>query len=125
MLVLALLAACGGETSDTGDQAFLTDQGLYELMVDMDPHPPTVGDSTLTVMVHDAATGEPVADATLAVTPWMPEHGHGVSEDPVVSGEGGTFTVTFAYSMPGTWELTFDVDSSLGADSAVLTVDVE
>lgn len=120
------LIACDSDGDDTaGGGGLLTEAGLYELFVEMNPDPPVSGDTTLTVTIHDAATDEALTGLDLAVTPWMPDHGHGIDEPPVVVEDQGVYTVTFAYSMPGTWELTFDVDGSLGADSAMLTVEVE
>lgn len=120
------LLACTQDGDDSGASGGLvTDQGLYELLVSYTPDPPVAGDTTLTVEIHDAASDELLTGATLTVTPWMPDHGHGVSEAPVVVEDAGVYTVTFAYSMPGTWELTFEVDGSLGVDSGVLTVEVE
>lgn len=126
LAALSLLACTKDDGDDTGGPASLvTDQGLYELLVSYTPDPPVAGDTTLTVEIHDAASGDLLIGSTLTVTPWMPDHGHGISEAPAVVEDAGVYTVTFAYSMPGTWELTFEVDGSLGADSAMLTVEVE
>jgi hypothetical protein len=126
LAALSVLACTKDDADDTGGAgALVTDQGLYALWVSATPDPPVAGDTTLTVEIHDAATDELLTGSTLTVTPWMPDHGHGISEAPAVVEDAGVYTVTFAYSMPGTWELTFDVDGSLGVDSAVLTVEVE
>ena len=60
--------------------------------------------------VADAA-GKPVDGATLSVTPFMPDHGHGSSVKPTVTREGGgTYDVTNVYlPMPGLWRLTVTV----------------
>ncbi|MCK6502651.1 FixH family protein [Myxococcota bacterium] len=126
LAALSVLACTKDDADDTGASGGLvTDQGLYALLVSYTPDPPVAGDTTLTVEIHDAATDELLTGSTLTVTPWMPDHGHGISDPPDVVEDAGVYTVTFAYSMPGTWELTFDVDGSLGVDSAVLTVEVE
>lgn len=123
------LAACDplDQESDqeSHDGGLITDAGLYELMVEMEPDPPTAGDATLTVMVHDADSGDMLMGSTLEVTPMMPQHGHGVADPPLVVEDAGIYTVTFAYSMPGDWELTFDVSGELGDDSLVMDVEVQ
>ena len=124
MLPLLCALACSPEEEDSGSERLVTDAGLYELSVQMSPDPPVTGDATLTVEIQDGATGDPISGATLTVVPWMPDHGHGLAEPPLVVEDQGVYTVTFAYTMPGTWELTFQVDGALGADSAVLTVEV-
>ena len=126
LAAFSLLACSKDDADDSGGSgALVTDQGLYELVVSYTPDPPVAGDTTLTVEIHDADLGDLLTGSTLTVTPWMPDHGHGISEPPVVVEDAGIYTVTFAYSMPGTWELTFDVDGSLGVDSGVLTVEVQ
>ncbi len=134
LLSLALLGACGDNTGtgDTGDghvpgstYDLTTDQGLYLLHIQMNPDPPTAGDAELVLMVHDASDDSMLMGPTVTVTPWMPEMDHGLSEDPLVVEDGGYYTVTFAYTMAGTWDLTFDVDGELGQDSGVLTVEVQ
>lgn len=123
--LLSLLACATSDDDSAASGALLSEAGLYSLVVAMSPDPPTVGDSTLTVDLHDAETDQLVTGATLQVTPWMPDHDHGISDAPEVVEDGGVYTVRFAYSMPGSWELTFDIDGSPGVDSAVLAVEVE
>lgn len=129
MLILSLaltLSACHDPEGDAGlGDAVLTEDGHYALQVEHQPDPPATGDATLLVQILDAADGALLTGSTLTVTPWMPDHGHGVMEDPVVVEDEGLYTVEFAYSMPGTWELTFEVDGALGLDQRVLTVEVQ
>jgi hypothetical protein len=56
-------------------------------------------------------TFAPVADATLAVEPYMPSMGHGASgsEAPVAGAVPGIYAGSVAFSMPGDWEATFTV----------------
>ena len=60
------------------------------------------------------------------VEPWMPEHGHGVNEPPVVTvASDGTFVAEWSYSMPGLWEVTIEIEGEPGVDAAVVAYDVE
>ncbi|MDB4934293.1 MAG: hypothetical protein JWP87_1265 [Labilithrix sp.] len=74
------------------------------------PAPPAKQSNELTLQVVDAA-GAPVDGATVSVTPFMPDHGHGSSVKPTVTPKGGgTYDVTNVYlPMPGLWRLTVTV----------------
>lgn len=75
------------------------------------PTPPDVGDNTWILSVEDAA-GAPLAGLDPVVTPWMPEHGHGLAPpDYTAIDQGdGTYTVpTFDLVMPGLWQFTVDL----------------
>ena len=124
-IVASTVLACAGDGTGPQSGTISSDGGLYLLDVQMSPDPPVAGPATLTVTVTEAATDQVVGDASLAVDPWMPEHGHGLSEAPVVDGQAGVFTASFAYTMPGAWELRFDLDGSPGADTAAMSVEVE
>ena len=72
--------------------------------------------------------GAPVDGATLEVTPFMPDHGHGTSINAVVtpSGSNGEYDVTPVNMwMPGYWEVTVDIDDQGTADSAVFKVCID
>ena len=45
-----------------------------------------------------------------SVTPWMPDHGHGISEERVLTDVDGGTEAAFTYSMPGWWEVEFVLD---------------
>ncbi len=124
-LALSLLACHEPEDdADLGD-ALLTEAGHYALTVEHQPDPPITGDATLLVQILDGQDGSLLTGSSLVVTPWMPDHGHGVMEEPVVVEDEGLYTVEFAYSMPGTWELSFEVDGAHGPDQLVVTVEVQ
>jgi nitrogen fixation protein FixH len=96
---VVLLLACG-----TGSE---TSEGTLQLSATIAPDPPVAGRNTLTIEVRDAQ-GQPVEGASLEVKPWMPSHGHGSTETPVVSalGEGRYRATPVTFSMPGQWEVT-------------------
>lgn len=95
--------------------------GAYHAVFSPDPNPPIVGDNTLLVEFTDPSM---VSDVTVGA--WMPAHGHGTPEDPVVTETvDGDYEVSkLNYIMPGGWELTVDVDGSAGPDQFVIAFDV-
>lgn len=65
------------------------------------------------------ASGAPVTGARLAVGGGMPQHGHGFPTKPRVTREveNGTYLVEgMKFSMPGWWDIKFDIQSAAGAD---------
>jgi hypothetical protein len=127
-LFTATLAGCTGPVDDTatpwGPVSMGSAQGVYVLELSLDPDPPVTGDTRLAVLLlaGDAA----VEGAALTLTPWMPEHGHGVGAAPRVTELGdGAYEADFAWSMPGAWEVTIDIEADGGPDTAVVAVEVE
>lgn len=131
-----LVAACGGSTDSDGGSsgtsasggfqntacdkdnrkdiytAGLAKQsaGLTVKIVESDPSPPKKGTNTMTLEIADAS-GAPLDGATVAVTPWMPDHAHGSALTPVVAPMGGgKYAVTkLYYPMAGLWQITVSV----------------
>jgi hypothetical protein len=71
-----------------------------------------------TVRVKDA-DGSPVTGASLAVGGGMPQHGHGLPTKPRVTREieSGTYLVEgMKFSMPGWWNIKFDIRDLQGND---------
>ena len=79
-------------------------------LMDAMPAPPQKQSNALILQVVDAA-GMPVDGATVSVTPFMPDHGHGSSVKPTVTAKGGgLYDVANVYlPMPGLWRLTVTV----------------
>src|SRR5690606_14419014 len=98
-----LLAGCGGDTND--------DAGSLRIEAQVDPAPPRIGRNALHIQVRDAA-GDPVEGATVTVDPFMPIHGHGSTETPVVTEiGGGAYTADpLTLHMPGAWEVTISAE---------------
>jgi hypothetical protein len=84
--------------------------GLSITLMEATPAPPQKQSNALVLQVIDAA-GKPVDGATLSVTPFMPDHGHGSSVKPTVMPMGGgVYDVSNVYlPMPGLWRLTVTV----------------
>ena len=95
--------------------------GLVVRIVEAAPAPPAKGMNEMTIEVVDAA-GRPVEGATLTLTAFMPDHGHGSAAAPVVTDEGaGLYTVDRIYlPMTGVWRLTVKIEMP-GAPSREVT----
>jgi YtkA-like len=91
----------------------------FELVSSM-PAPPMRYTNTWTLKLVDGS-GQVVTGATMKVTPYMPDHGHGTSVVPQITPMGDTYVITPLYLyMPGLWQVTVEVDSSsAGADTGV------
>lgn len=141
---VALLSACSSDSSgaasgDAGDQAALItcqndarvdaySPGLSKtstsgkwrfVLTASDPAPPARGTNTWTLSITDAA-GAPQTGATVNVTPFMPDHGHGTSVVPTVTAQGNDYAIANLYLfMPGVWRVTIDATANGATDSAV------
>jgi hypothetical protein len=104
--------ACDQDTRKDVYTAGLAKQaaGLTVKILESTPSPPQKGTNTMTLEIDDAA-GVPLDGATVAVTPWMPDHAHGSALTPVVAPlGGGKYAVTkIYYPMPGLWQVTVSV----------------
>lgn len=136
LVVTPLLSACssdGGSTSSTSSgqttacdadtrkdvytSGLTKTAGTYQVkLLEAKPGPPQKGTNELMLEVMDASNN-PVDGATLTVTPFMPDHGHGSAVVPVVSALGsGKYSVTKVYlAMAGLWKLTVSVQMPGGA----------
>jgi hypothetical protein len=94
---------------------------LSFVLVSSDPGPPLRGTNTWEVKVLDAS-GQPVTGATLTVTPYMPEHGHGSQVVPTITADGQQYKVSNLYLfMPGLWQVTIQATNGSVTDSAAFT----
>jgi hypothetical protein len=139
LMIVLTMAACGGssspQTPDAGDvidcstdaRVFTYQAGMIVasaskalnfVLLQSIPGPPAKGNDTWTLKVTDAA-GQPQANLSLSVLPFMPDHGHGTSVSAsITNNHDGTYTVAPLYFfMPGVWRITFS--SASPADTAV------
>ncbi|MCB9556612.1 MAG: FixH family protein [Deltaproteobacteria bacterium] len=104
MTLIAALActACGSDESEINS-------GAFEITAALESSPAAVGRNTLMVTLKDSA-GAPVEGATLVVDPQMLMHGHGSTEQVVVSEmSAGVYKCTpLTFQMPGMWQVTID-----------------
>lgn len=89
-----------------GISAESQDQSVRVVLVASEPGPPMVGMNTWTVSVSDANDAA-IADASLTVAPYMPDHGHGSPVVPTVTpNSDGTYAIAPLYFfMPGVWRI--------------------
>lgn len=141
-LVVALAAACGssdhepdahgGESTTCPSPERLDDwtlplaktSGAFTVTVESaSPSPLVKGRNTLVVAVRDAAAA-PVDGAAVALTPFMPDHGHGSTVLPTVRAlGGGRYEVgDVVLPMAGLWELALAVTPPGGAEVRVVFV---
>ena len=126
--IIGLLAVglAGCAEGDAFPLEIIGEQMAYHATISPSPAPPVAGDVSLDVLLMDHATMEGVEGATLVVEPWMPAHNHGIEGTPAVSDDGGgTYTVDFAFSMPGVWEVRIDIDGASGVDRVVAELEVQ
>lgn len=145
-ILTALVAGCGGGDDDDGavEPVNCADEPRADIyvanmdkigeggqlgfvLVSSDPGPPAKGDNEWVIEVVDG-DDQPVSGATITVTPFMPDHGHGTPIDVVVTpddGDGRYGVGPVNLWMPGLWEVTVDAQSSAGDDSAVFAFCIE
>jgi hypothetical protein len=125
-----LLAACGSDPATTGGfpadalTTVTSDHGLAILEVRTSPQPPTRGSLEVEYTVTKA--GAPLDGLTIAVTPFMPDMGHGATVDPTVTAEGdGRYRITdVEVYMAGRWELRTTLSGAI-EDTAVVELQVQ
>jgi hypothetical protein len=136
-LVSSLVPACSDDgtgeddpvdcVKETVDDEFVVglhrvgDNGLYDFTIrSFVPAPPGryLNEWTMSIM-STASPAAPLASSeVLAMTPYMPKHGHGAGVDVEISPmpTAGEFKFsTINLHMPGIWEVTVEVDP--GADN--------
>lgn len=120
-VVLLPLAACGGP--DVAEQVLHTESHAYHIDLAFSPAEPVAGeDVTATAHVQRHDDLSPVTGAQVVFEPWMPMHDHGIPDEVVVNElDGGVYEGTFAFSMPGSWELRIDI----GGDVATGSIEVQ
>lgn len=122
---------CSEETRDDDYVAGLLKTGLnnnLETTLDSaDPAPPDQGNNVWEVTVREVGGAE-MQGCTIDVTPFMPDHGHGTSPQPLVAAgtDTGTYDITqINLFMGGLWEITLDIDCSGTTDTVVYRFCVE
>jgi hypothetical protein len=148
ILLIGLIAACGGGGSDT-DSTDLNDAGDYNCAADTrgetyvvgldhqgdgkaldfklmnaDPAPPARNDNDWDVEISSMTSGvvgDGVAGGQLIVTPYMPDHAHGSPIQVTITdnGQGMYHLHRVNLWMPGLWETTIQAATSAGSDSTV------
>lgn len=128
LFALALaLAACSSDPAPDGKKPSVipTDQGHFGLHLTPSPDPFVSGDNSLDLELSDSG-GAMVSGGHVAIEPWMPAMGHGVSVVPDVTelGAGAYHAEHVTFSMPGQWELRFTINAAGVEDHATVPYDV-
>lgn len=102
-----------------------TNGGTYDLRFEPEPQPFLAGEAAA-FRVEVRHEGEVVPSAELAIEPWMPDMGHGLSDPVDVVAEGdGWQQAQLTFSMPGYWELALALDGPPGLDELTIAYEVE
>lgn len=102
-------------------------EGIAVRLMASVPAPPARFDNTWTIQVADA-TAALRDDATISVTPWMPDHGHGTTKDAVITPQGanGTYELDpVNLWMPGLWEVRLRIELDAVTDNVVFAFCIE
>ena len=102
------LTACSGDAGGEHGQTLVTSEsGALLVTVSSEPaERPVRGSNRITFYIESTSTGEPVDDLELVMTPFMPAHGHGNSQEPSLTplGDGSYRFDDVLLSMAGLWE---------------------
>lgn len=123
-LVVAGLMGCATGEVPLAPEQVVTDGGAYAVALEPGPTPWATG-TEVALHLEVAHDGAPVTDSAVALTPWMPDMGHGLTDPVEVVADGtGGHDARWVFTMPGYWELTLEVDGAHGPDTAVVAYEV-
>ena len=123
LITMIFIAGCAGtatqphehtpQTKHYEESMFqVTKNGMYSVEMVIKDKELTAGVNSVDIIIHNKYDKD-VIGANVTVTPWMPEMGHGVFEDPVITERGGgLYTVeNIILIMSGHWELRINIKS--------------
>lgn len=98
----------------------VSENGLYSVEMLIPAKKLKIGVNAVDIIIHDTKDDD-VLGAKITVTPWMPEMGHGVSEQPTVMERGGgLYSIdNILVTMAGIWDLRVKVHKDGIEDSAI------
>lgn len=122
LLFLLLMTVPLGGQAEKGQG---TEKGLFTVSMTVDGKDLAVGPNALVLAIRDRQNRD-LTGAEVAVTPWMPEHGHGVWEKPLVTERAnGNYRVeNVVLIMSGRWDLKVSVRKGTEEDQAVFSFTV-
>jgi len=102
-----------------------TANGLYVAAIE--PEAPEIkqGELHTWIVTVKTADGKPVNDAQIKIDGGMPEHNHGLPTSPEMTenlGDGRYRVEGMKFSMPGWWELRFDITAPAGSDTVTFNL---
>ena len=107
---------------DRGRIVRTTEKGLFSVSMELEGKELMVGVNNFSLTVRDSGNRE-LTGVELAITPWMPEHGHGVWEKPAVTDRGGGNyrAENVVLIMGGHWDLRVSVKRGADEDRAIFS----
>lgn len=94
---------------------------LHFTLVKSEPAPPIKGNNTWTLELSNKS-GTALTGATLKVTPYMPDHGHGTSVKAQITESSSGYQIAPLYLfMGGIWQVTIEATSGAQSDSTVFS----
>jgi hypothetical protein len=98
----------------------VTKKGMFSVEMVVKENRLKTGLNMVDLIIHDKNDRDAIG-ADVTVTPWMPEMGHGVFEDPVITEKGGGLYAVenIILIMSGHWELRINIKSEGMEDNAV------
>jgi hypothetical protein len=96
-----------------------TENGLYQVSYEPSQNPIPVNQLHTWTLTLSTATGEPLDHAHISVDGDMPQHGHGLPTQPLVTeylGDGSYLVEGVKFQMGGWWVMDFVVESGAGTD---------
>ena len=103
--------SCEASTGECFQIGWEGESSLAKLtVVGANPEEPTRGLNSWQIMLSDLE-GNALTGCNLSLTPYMPEHDHGVATIPeITEGEGGQYEVDqIELIMPGLWDMRFEI----------------
>jgi hypothetical protein len=119
---LACIASGRGDTFVAGLAHPGKDGVLDFRLMTAEPAPPGFNNNTWVIQVSSRPAGAPVTNATITVTPFMPDHQHGTAIKAKVEAmpTAGQYRLSpLNLWMPGYWETTIDVRADAVHDSVI------
>ncbi len=100
----------------------VTEKGIFSIELVVQNKELQTGINSFDIIIHDKA-GRDVVGAEITVVPWMPAHGHGVNEIPVITERGGGLysAGNVMLIMAGHWELRIMAKKDAVEDQAVFS----
>ena len=128
VLLVAVLVMEFHGVSANGGATLISSQarGPFRVDVSMSPGQAIVGTNHISVLIVALDDDQPVTTATVSISATGPAGSTGVGPVPAPNDFAPQFFETnLPFDLAGNWKIKVDVDSDLGAESIVFTLDVD
>jgi hypothetical protein len=128
---IAILSCTEADPGQSGKDIYPnnveSDRGSYQVVYSSDPEPiPLNEEFSLDLAVYGTNDqSQPLQDVELLASAEMPEHSHGMPQEPLMESNGdGTYTASgMLFQMSGYWEILVWVTGEGPTELAVFSVD--